>query len=116
MRRDHRRERWMLTGAGELAPGGDYAHRVIERLDAHPAGDRIDVSAGIRGFLEELGQEALDLGGWGVLAYQALDAAEPEQDERELVRAHLGDLIVRGAEALAVANDALAALDGRRDR
>ena len=92
--RDRRAEATMLVRAATTtgADPGDYAARVLARLDVH--GQHIAPGRTPADLLAELAEEALDLGGWSALAAQHPDAGPLLPTLRELA--------ALGATALAV--------------
>ncbi len=93
MTRDRALERSLLDTAATIAPvsGPAWPIRVIDRVDrfGHEHGDRWATTP-TRQLLHELGEEALDLGGWSVLALQR---ASTDPDVPADVLVELGDLL-----------------------
>lgn len=91
---------WLLSAAG-AAGAQHYATHALRRLTAGQAtyGDRW-TSLGLDRLVLELLEEAADLGAWGVLALQALDA-DPALSEAvgPAIATRLHEAITAGARA-----------------
>jgi len=90
---------WLATA--ELDAGAlGFARGVGRRLAVGEElyGDRWAV-LGIPKLIDELSEEALDLGAWGVLALQALEQQELAENHRERVATRLRATILWGAYA-----------------
>lgn len=100
-RRDLRAEARWLERAELVGGRSGFAEHVTARLGAGAVayGDRW-AELGLDHLLIELGEEAADLGGWGVLALQALDQDHALCDEsRAQLAAGLERAIAFGARA-----------------
>lgn len=112
-RRDRHRERMLLDAAEQSAGMSGFAGHARRRLEM---GERCYADrwahAGLRVLLDELAEEAADLGAWAALASQALDAEPLGPPDRDAVAASL----LAAARAGALAHAAVAAARDRHQR